>query len=196
MKRQVLKELFSKITVWKRGGQRAPHKPLLVLYALGRCLRGEGRLIAYSTLDPDLNRLLREFGPTRKSYHPEYPFWRLQNNGIWQLRGAEKVKVRKSGTDAKKSELLRYNVQGGFTKEIYADVATDHKLIAEIAEDLLEANFPASIHEDILQAVGLDLAEEDFPERKRDPYFRHKILKACEYRCAAFTCGWVIPLLG
>lgn len=35
-----LKNHFENITVWKKGGQRAPHKPLLALYALGRCIRG------------------------------------------------------------------------------------------------------------------------------------------------------------
>jgi hypothetical protein len=27
---------FDRLNIWSRGGQRAPHKPLLVLYALGR----------------------------------------------------------------------------------------------------------------------------------------------------------------
>ena len=36
-----IKEKFDAITVWKRGGERAPHKPLLALYAIGRALRGE-----------------------------------------------------------------------------------------------------------------------------------------------------------
>src|SRR5262245_53672563 len=31
---------FDRLNVWSRGGQRAPHKPLLVLYALGRLSRG------------------------------------------------------------------------------------------------------------------------------------------------------------
>ncbi len=34
-----IKEKFKHLTVWKRGGERAPHKPLLILYALGRLLR-------------------------------------------------------------------------------------------------------------------------------------------------------------
>jgi putative restriction endonuclease len=32
---------FDQLNVWSRGDQRAPHKPLLVLYALGRWSRGE-----------------------------------------------------------------------------------------------------------------------------------------------------------
>jgi len=77
---QGLLKRFSDITVWKQGGQRAPHKPLLALYAIGRMLQGEGRLISYADVDRDLKKLLIEFGPTRKTYHPEYPFWRLQND--------------------------------------------------------------------------------------------------------------------
>jgi hypothetical protein len=33
------------ITVWKRGGEGAPHKPLFGLYAIGRALRGEPRMV-------------------------------------------------------------------------------------------------------------------------------------------------------
>jgi putative restriction endonuclease len=153
---------------------------------------GEDRLIPYSDVDRDLRKLLFEFGPTRSSYHPEYPFWRLQNDGIWELEGAEKVLLRKSSTDARKSELFLYDVRGGFTEEIYNRLARDHKLLGEIARDLLDANFPASIHEDILQAVGLDLETEEHYQKKRDPHFREKVLRAYEYRCA--VCGFDVRL--
>jgi len=41
--------------------QTHPHKPLLILYALGRLSRGEGRLIPYQKVDSDLRRLPIEF---------------------------------------------------------------------------------------------------------------------------------------
>ena len=80
-----IKEKFDAITVWKRGGERAPHKPLLALYAIGRALRGEPRMIDYAQVDRDLGKLLIEFGPRRKSYRPKYPVWRLQNDGLWEI---------------------------------------------------------------------------------------------------------------
>src|SRR5206468_7124932 len=89
-----LQQRFRHITVWKRGAERAPHKPLLLLYALGKCQRGDSRVIPYAEIDPALQKLLREFGPPRKSYHPEYPFWWLQNDGVWELQGAEHVALR------------------------------------------------------------------------------------------------------
>src|SRR5215471_16276895 len=73
-----LQQRFRHITVWRRGAERAPHKPLLLLYALGKCQRGEPRAIPYAEVDPALQRLLRTFGPPRQSYHSEFPFRRLQ----------------------------------------------------------------------------------------------------------------------
>jgi putative restriction endonuclease len=59
-----------------------------------------------------------EFGPRRQSYHPEYPFWRLQNDDLWELTNAEELETRRGNTDAKKTELLEHKVAGGFPPEI------------------------------------------------------------------------------
>jgi putative restriction endonuclease len=71
-----IREKFRSITVWKEDGARAPHKPLLALYAIRRVLRGEPRMVAYTEVDRDVSKLLMEFGPRRQSYHPEYPYMR------------------------------------------------------------------------------------------------------------------------
>ena len=57
---------------------------------------------------------------------------------------------------------------------------------------MLDAHFPASIHEDILQAVGIELTLKSPGRRKRSPNFRANILKAYEYRCA--VCGFDVRL--
>ena len=188
MNEQELKNQFEKITLWERGGQRAPHKPLLILFALSQCLRKNERFTSYAEIDEKLKELLIEFGPTRKSYHPEYPFWRLQNDGIWELNNAENVTARIGNTDAKKSELAKYNVHGGFKKKIYDFLKSKQSIIPALAASVLEENFPSSMHEDLLQAIGLDVGLNQDLKRKRDPYFRDKILKAYEYQCA--VCGF------
>jgi len=43
---------------WSRGGTRAPHKPLLLLYALGRFQQDAAVELRYSTVEEDLQRLL------------------------------------------------------------------------------------------------------------------------------------------
>ena len=90
MNREQLKSQIEGINVWKRGAQRAPHKPPLLLYALARSRRNRHRFIPYREVYAKLKQLLIDFGPTRRSYHPEYPFWRLQNDGTWELKNARR----------------------------------------------------------------------------------------------------------
>ena len=201
MNQDAIRHLFAEINIWRRGDERAPHKPLLILYALGRLSQadrtGGGEdandlYIPYRDVDRDLKKLLEEFGPDRKSYHPEYPFWRLQNDGLWILRDADNLEIRKGSTNAKKSELLRHDVAGAFTPEIHEALVSDPQLVRDIALDILDAHFPDSLHDDILAAVGLDLSMVTVRRRRRDPNFRHRVLTAYEHRCA--VCGFDVRL--
>lgn len=192
MDREEALHLFDKLNVWSRGDQRAPHKPLLVLYALGRWSRGETADIPFKLVDTDLTGLLKEFGPPRQSYHPEYPFWRLQNDGVWTVHATGPLTPRQSSTDAKKSDLLAKDATGGFSPEVRAALQTDPGLATEIAARLLESHFPESIHADILAAVGLTLGVDKAAAKKRDPQFRQRVLTAYEYRCA--VCGFDVRL--
>jgi putative restriction endonuclease len=49
---------FDQLGIWRRADQRAPHKPLLVLYALGRWSRGETADVAFGEAEIDLTPLL------------------------------------------------------------------------------------------------------------------------------------------
>jgi len=188
----IIKERFKRLTIWKRGGKRAPHKPLLVLYALGRLFRNKSRLELYENIDIELKKLLIAFGSSRLSTRTEYPFWRLKNDNVWEIEGVDKVKVNKSG-DGKKSDLIKFNVKGGFNSEVYEKLKNDNQLVYDIVLELLNANFPSSIHEDILQGIGIDI-EIGKTSKKivRDPEFREKVLRAYEYKCA--VCGFDIRL--
>jgi len=192
MEAEEIRRRFNNLTVWRRGGERAPHKPLLALYAIARLLRGESRMIPYAEVDRELGKLLVEFGPRRQSYHPEYPFWRLQNDGLWEVTPTEGLATRSGNTDAKKSELLKHNVHGGFLPEIYDTLSRDKPLARAIVEDLLNANFPASIHQDILGSVGIEFAIDTRVVIARSPDFRDRILRAYEYSCA--VCGFDVRL--
>jgi putative restriction endonuclease len=187
-----IRDRFNNLTVWRRGGERAPHKPLLALYAIARLLRGEPRMVEYAEVDRDLGKLLMEFGPRRQSYHPEYPFWRLQNDGLWELSRTEGLTTRRGNTDAKKSELLDNRVEGGFTPEVHQELQHNKKLAGEIVQDLLNANFPETLHQDILDAVGIDFSAGAFAIITRSPEFRDRVLRAYEYSCA--VCGFDVRL--
>ena len=167
MDRESLLEKFETLNLWRRDGARAPHKPLLVLYAIGVLLRGKGRLLQYSEIDDNLGSLLSEFGSRRSSQGTQYPFWRLQSDGIWEVTDADKIRLTASG-DAFKRDLVDYDVRGGFTEEVAKQLQTDSKLASEIIQKMLNGHFPDTWHEDILQGVGIELTSKghDSPEAR------------------------------
>jgi putative restriction endonuclease len=181
---------FDSINVWKQGDQRAPHKPLLALYALGRWQQGKAE-VTFAEAEPDLTALLREFGPPRKSDHPEQPFWRLQRDGVWTVTAPANLPM-KAGDDIPRVSALRsHDVRAGFSADVRSALTADPSLVARIAVQILERHFPESLHQDILNAVGLTL-ETGPAKKKRDPAFRQRVLKAYEHRCA--VCGFDVRL--
>lgn len=179
-----LKERINSLSIWKRGEERAPHKPLLILLALGQLQSRNKRFLPYEEVRESLKELLVEFGPSRKSYHPEQPFVRLANDGIWDLNTSIKR------DEIKDSWLLNHQVVGGFNDDVFPILNGNDNLIREIAEIILHNHFPDTIHEDILNAVGLDFDKKI--NKFRDPKFREKILSAYEYSCA--VCGFNVRL--
>ena len=174
------------INVWKSGGQRAPHKPLLLLSALGRVLNGQERLASYpSEIKPELGNLLRRFGPPRKTLHPEFPFGRLRADGLWEIPGSESLKVTSSG-DFSVRELVSRSIEGGFPEKIYHMLRNATDLVREAAQRLLDGHFPESLHDDIREAIGIPRTWEmrDSPVQPRDPAFRREVLREYERRCA------------
>lgn len=191
MTKQEILTAFDALNVWKRGEQRAPHKPLLVLLALGKWQHSQVE-IPFEEADPELTALLMEFGPTRKLYHPEFPFFHLQTDGVWTMQMVGTPTPRKGKTSYTRRELLKHHATGRFSDEVILALRRDPTLVGEIAGRVLAAHFPESLHADILAAVGLDTSCSISRRLRRDPTFRERILTAYEYRCA--VCGFDVRL--
>ncbi|WP_347159071.1 phosphorothioated DNA-binding restriction endonuclease [Pontibacter chitinilyticus] len=185
---------FQNINTWKSKGTRAPHKPLLMLLALGEIQRGNTGFIPYSEIEPKLKELLIDFGPQRGQVHAHFPFTRLANDKLWQFNKPELIDTK---VNAKPKFLLANDISGKFPDEVTLQLKQNPELLISVAETILEQNFPDTLHQDILDAVGLDLtltASDRIIKsvRKRDPLFRESILKAYEYQCA--VCGFSVRL--
>lgn len=187
---------FEEITVWTRGEQRAPHKPLLLLLALGRVQQDKDSQMLFEEIEPLLRTLLAEFGPYRSSYHPEYPFWHLQDtrNALWILNSEKPLKLRPGSSNPSKTELIKQKAKGTISPSVIRALRKKPELICKAAKKLLTAHFPESVHEEITNAVGLNikLDQGNDAKRSRDPKFREAVLIAYEYKCA--LCGMDIYL--
>jgi len=149
-----IEHLLTSVNIWKSGGDQAFHKPLLLLYALGHYKRGGNRLIPYKVVDRDLSALLRKFGNASIPPKTYYPFWRLRNDGIWEVERSDLIRTSSQG-DAWKTDLEKFNVGGGLIPSIYSVLVNNPSLIDSIADKILRKFFPLNSHQNILQAVNL-----------------------------------------
>jgi putative restriction endonuclease len=182
--------LVGNLGTWKQGSQRAVHKPLLTLMLLARAQRGGSNRVPYAEIAAPLKEALVEFGPSRKSVHPEYPFWYLQNDGFWELPVADELERRKGKDQPTHSALLEHQATGVVPAGLWAELSGHRHEIKTLAEIILDQFWPESFHADIADSLGLDLSGEfeQIDRRKRDPAFREEVLRAYERRCA--VCGY------
>ena len=188
-------ERIGSMRQWHASGTRAPHKPLLILYALARLQRTGSSQVSFAEAEAPLKQLLVEYGPPGTRPTPQYPFVRLANDGLWEIRADD------GSTPSDNVGQLRANgATGRFAPEFEAALTLDPGLCALVARLLLDREWADSLHADICSAVGLDLdsfevdaaqvrtAALAVERRRRDPAFRPAVLVAYEYRCA--MCGY------
>lgn len=128
-------KLFSSINCARLGEGYAPHKPILILLLLDRILNGHANHFPFAELDHDLKRLLEKYGSNNASNTRNEPFWRLKNDGLWDIIAPAEL-LQLSSTPSP-NQLLESNAAGQLKPEIYVGLAGNPDLIAEIANMLV-----------------------------------------------------------
>ena len=178
------------IRVYSRHGRRSPHKPLLLLLSIARHLNGYDRLVTFCEIEGDLNGLIRRYGLPDSRENAYLPFWHLRNDGLWQIDRPELVRTTTRG-DAYISDLRGHDIQGGLVQELLEVLDTNADFAWRVVQSLLNDYFPPSLHQNILESVGLVgkvgpswLIDTTSKQGARDPRFRDLILQAYKSRCA------------
>ena len=191
--RDVLRKFLNVRIGFSRENRRAPHKPLLLIWAISRCLSGASRLTPFTLVNAELEGLMERFGPHSGKRNIHIPFWRLRTDGIWELDRPHLVKETSRG-DPLRSSLFANDIHGGLREEYHGRLSADRELAFEIVMSLLYSHFPETLHQDILEAVGITNAL-DFLESEPHRYgsvklrqgqaaFRENVLDAYERHCA------------
>ncbi|MEV4613490.1 phosphorothioated DNA-binding restriction endonuclease [Kitasatospora sp. NPDC049258] len=190
-------ERVAKLRRWTSNDVRAPHKPLLLLYALGSYQRDADGDLRYSAIEGELKRLLEEYGPSHPTT-PAYPFHHLVSDGVWEVRTDQGPGSPGSGVRVLRSS----GATGRLAPELRVALRKEPALLGRLARVLLDFHFPPSLHTDLCEAVGLDLDladtegltegapgwSERAARRLRDRRMRELVLTAYEFQCA--FCGY------
>lgn len=177
-------ERIERITVYKRGNERAPHKPLYILQCIAAIQHGLPRLRPFTEIEKPLKEALIRFGLRTKSVSPQYPFWRLQNDSLAVVVPAGPYDFRKQATDPTKSSLVSLDAHGGFTDADYSLIRDDLNLQTLTIHKILDGHFPRSIHEDIIAFFDLRLSGARASDEHTESEFRHRIVTAYGNACA------------
>ncbi|WP_237291399.1 MULTISPECIES: HNH endonuclease [Streptomyces] len=93
-------------------GSPARHKPLALLWAIGRLTAGQERLAPWEEFEAEVGSLLDEFGGEHDRRTPEYPFWHLRSSGLWEVQG-----IDDSGFKPTVAALRAAKARAGFSSD-------------------------------------------------------------------------------
>jgi putative restriction endonuclease len=168
----------------REGDFVAPNKPVTLLWALARLEEGKPRLVPFAQCEQELRRLLTAAG--RPGTLPVHAFWRLQNDGLWEVVGEGELMIRIGSDEPTTTSLRESGWSGGFDEEVFdalRESASLREAVASILREQLREG-PA----DPAQIPPAKTAKETVERLARDPRFRPEALHAYESRCV--VCGW------
>lgn len=184
-------ERLSALRQHQQNGRRAPHKPLLVLMALGRLAETGSSELPWSDVEKRLADLIAEFGPaTRTSGRQSaaYPFTHLRTDGLWKLSRDVPMDIL--------GPLDAAPITGRLDSSLERALSGPGR-IEEAARLIVDAQFPRTVSPDVLLAVGLDpdlvfasgfVPVPDSEKRRRSASWPLLILEAWDRQCA--FCGF------
>ncbi|WP_157248679.1 HNH endonuclease [Nonomuraea typhae] len=137
-------------------GNAHTHRPLLLLWLLGRTAVGASRLTTWKETRAAFEKLEATYGNGTTSDSAQYPFWVLHaTDALWEIEAADQITPSPGRRRPTISVLDQVNPEAGFTPDVYAMLSTDSGLVANAAAILL-ARFFNPVPAGLVAAVGLD----------------------------------------
>ncbi|MFE5210578.1 phosphorothioated DNA-binding restriction endonuclease [Streptomyces sp. NPDC056600] len=193
-------ELTRRLSLLRRAriaGRRAPHKPLLVLWLLGRFAETGSTEVSYDMAEEPVSRLINDFGPAVRSpaaarQRAAMPFVHLERE-LWDLRDKDGEEIG-PGAPERRGWLRDRGAHGRLRPEVELLLA-EPGMLGQAVRLLMEQHFTTALETVICDAIGLDLAGLADPGerpatrgRRRRTGFTEEVLQAYAYACA--FCGF------
>ena len=160
MTEQEILDKFKKIRVAYVGSEYvphkpAPHKPILILLILETVYLGKDNNFLYANLDAPLRKFLEKFGSNNASNTRNEPFWRLKNDGVFEIDAPEYL-LNRAETPSP-NELISTQVSGKLPSEIDHVIRFTPGLALKIAKQVIEQFIAVDKREVIFALVAPQL---------------------------------------
>jgi predicted restriction endonuclease len=171
---EILK-LFSSINCARLGDGYAPHKPILILLLLERILNGHGNNFTFAELDHDLKKWLEKYGSNNASNTRNEPFWRLKNDGIWDISAPSDLDSQSNTPTA--SQLIEANVSAQLKDDLYQGIKNNPELIARIANNLVTQFISEPLRSSLLAdtAPTIKLLDRQYWWVSQNQTYKHEV---------------------
>jgi len=126
---------------------RAVHRPVLLLYMLGRAQRKEAAEVSFQDLESAIGPALDHFGRAKKA-EVLLPFWHLQSSPFWHVPNANSFPRREGKDRPTRSALIRGAATGRIKTEWWASLAVP-ELVSTLGESLLRGVWTTSQDQDL-----------------------------------------------
>ncbi|GGO86681.1 phosphorothioated DNA-binding restriction endonuclease [Wenjunlia tyrosinilytica] len=201
-------ELLSALAGLRRaqvGVRRAPHKPLLLLWLLGRFAESGTTAVTYEAAEDPVSRLINDFGtplsdPARARQRAAMPFVHLERT-LWDPRDRDGNAIARNAPD--RGSWLRANGAVGRLRPEVERLLAEPETLASAARLLLDQHFTPALEAPICDAADLDLPALELSSvelsaqelsalprqrRPRRASFAEEVLHAYAFACA--MCGY------
>ena len=131
------------------------HRPLLLLWLLGRVAQGLPRLTSWSEASAAFEKLDASFGNGADPHGAVPPFWVLHKDLLWEIDSPERLTLTSGGRRPTRGSLDLVNPTAGLSPADYGILQGNPDLLAQLAA-LLLVKFFNPVPVNLLAATGLD----------------------------------------
>ncbi|MEU1934380.1 HNH endonuclease signature motif containing protein [Streptomyces coeruleorubidus] len=177
-------ELISRIThlkVNRSANGPALYKPIALLWAMGRAVRGEPRLLPWPETEEALKDLLRRHGARGERPRPDYPVASLHHDDIWELRDCPRPVPTAHGDARLKRWFVTHQPLGGLAEPVYDRFRHSAVTLLAVLDELLGTFFEDLDPAPLLADVGLDDVESAEPRTPPGRAPEQWLITAAEY---------------
>ncbi|GAB2887386.1 phosphorothioated DNA-binding restriction endonuclease [Streptomyces mayteni] len=206
MTQDALLTLLASLRRAQVAGRRAPHKPLFLLWLVGRFVDRGDTAVSYAEAEEPVSRMINDFGsvvadPSRARQRAAMPFVHLERE-LWDPRDATGAPLAPDVPE--RGGLLRRRGAHGRLRPEVETLLAEPGMPATVVRLLLDQHFTPALEPAILAAADLDLTtleeaalrlvadpagpHRSRPGRQRHPDFAESVLRAYAYACA--MCGF------